>query len=301
MHKKHKTKEWFKTTFSYKNSILPRVIYRALFCTIFALGISYLDKKGYNMQLPVLASVVPSVVIGLLLVFRTNTAYERFWEGRKLWSNIETLIRNISRQILVIVKEKNSDDKITKKQALLLLAAFSISVRQRLEQKPNLLEIQKYLAEKEAEQTTISKNIPADVLLFLQDYLQTQLYKENIVVNQVSTIQASINGLLESSIGCERILKTPIPIAYSIHLKQLLLLYCLTLPFQFIGQLDYWTVPIVFLVSAALLGIEAIGVKIENPFGSDINDINMNDLCNDTVEGMEQIINLEPISPTFQP
>jgi ion channel-forming bestrophin family protein len=135
----------------------------------------------------------------------------------------------------------------------------------------------------------------------LQDYLQTQLYKENIVVNQVSTIQTSINALLESSIGCERILKTPIPIAYSIHLKQLLLLYCLTLPFQFIGQLGYWTATIVFLVSVALLGIEAIGMEIENPFGSDINDINMNDLCSDTVEGIEEIINLKPISPTFQP
>jgi ion channel-forming bestrophin family protein len=166
MHKKHKTKEWFKTTFSYKESILPRVIYRALFCAVFAMGISYLDNKGYDVQLPVLASVVPSVVIGLLLVFRTNTAYERFWEGRKLWSNIETLIRNISRQILVIVKEKNDEDKVSKKQALLLLAAFSISVRQRLEKKSDLLEIQNYLQKKEAEQIALSKNIPADILFF---------------------------------------------------------------------------------------------------------------------------------------
>ena len=149
-------------------------------------------------------------------------------------------------------------------------------------------------------QLSDSKSAPADILLFLQDYLQTQMHRGNILVNQVSTIQTSINSLLDSSMGCERILKTPIPIAYSIHLKQLLLIYCLTLPFQFVNQLGLWTAPIVFLVSMGLLGIEAIGEEIENPFGNDINDINMVGLCDDVVEGITEIIDLQPLSPTFK-
>ena len=298
--KKHNTLKWFKYTASIKESILPRVLYRSLFCGLFAVGISLLDKYRYEVQVPVLAAAIPSVVIGLLLVFRTNTAYERFWEGRKLWSNIDIQIRNISRQILVIVEEKNIEDAAPKKQALLLLAAFAISAKQRLQKNSNKNEFIDYLSSTQFGQLSNSKNAPADILLFLQDYLQTQMHKGNILVNQVSTIQASINSLLDSSMGCERILRTPIPIAYSIHLKQLLLLYCLTLPFQFVNQLGLWTAPVVFFVSMGLLGIEAIGEEIENPFGNDINDINMVGLCDDVVEGITEIIDLQPLSPTYK-
>lgn len=298
--KKSNTLKWFKKTVSIKDSILPKVMYRSLFCGIFAVAISLLDKYRYEVQVPILAAAIPSVVIGLLLVFRTNTAYERFWEGRKLWSNIDIQIRNISRQILVIVEEKNTEDAESKNQALLLLAAFAISAKQRLQKTKDNNEFIDYLSKTQFAQLTNSKNAPADILLFLQDYLQIQMHKGNILVNQVSTIQASINSLLDSSMGCERILKTPIPIAYSIHLKQLLLLYCLTLPFQFVNQLGLWTGLVVLLVSMGLLGIEAIGEEIENPFGNDINDINMVGLCDDVVEGITEIIDLQPLSPTFK-
>ena len=306
--KKHNTAKWFKNTLTVKESILPRVIYRSLFCGAFGFGISLLDAYRYEVQLPILATAIPSVVIGLLLVFRTNTAYERFWEGRKLWSNIDVQIRNISRQILVIVEEQNPNDAVAKKQAMLLLAGFTISAKQRLQKKLENTQDQnqinheygQYLSTRQLGQLTNSTNIPADILLFLQDYLQIQMHKGNILVNQVSTIQGSINSLLDSSMGCERILRTPIPIAYSIHLKQLLLAYCLTLPFQFVSQLGLWTAPVVLVVSMALLGIEAIGEEIENPFGTDINDINMAGLCDDVVQGIQEIVELQPSSPTFK-
>ena len=79
--------------------------------------------------------------------------------------------------------------------------------------------------------------------------------------------------------NCERILKTPIPLAYAIHLKQLLLLYCLALPFQMVRDLTWGTGPVVALISFTLFGIEEIGIEIENPFGHDANDLPLDNIC----------------------
>ena len=89
---------------------------------------------------------------------------------------------------------------------------------------------------------------------------------------------------------CERILTTPIPLAYSIHLKQLLLIYCLSLPFQMVGQLEWMTAPIVALISFTLLGIEEIGIQIEDPFGHDANDLPLDRICNNMMRNIEDLI-----------
>lgn len=89
---------------------------------------------------------------------------------------------------------------------------------------------------------------------------------------------------------CERILLTPMPLAYGIHLRQLLLLYCLLLPFQIVSELNWWTAPIVMLVSFTLLGIEAIGVEIENPFGTDPNDLPLDIICRSIQNNVEDLM-----------
>lgn len=95
--------------------------------------------------------------------------------------------------------------------------------------------------------------------------------------------------------GCERILKTPIPVAYSIHLKQLLLIYCLTLPFQLVTELAWWTAPIVSVISFTVFGIEQIGIEIENPFGLDANDLPLESICKTIRINIEELINFIPL------
>ena len=89
-------------------------------------------------------------------------------------------------------------------------------------------------------------------------------------------------------------LKTPIPLAYSIHLKQLLLLYCLALPFQMVGALGWATPFVVALISFAVFGIEEIGIEIENPFGHDPNDLPLDAICHTMQQNLEDLISLSP-------
>ncbi len=137
-------------------------------------------------------------------------------------------------------------------------------------------------------------NPPLEIAFWIGDYLQQQTNQETLNLYQLPTLQGLINKLVDNLGGCERILKTPIPLAYSIHLNQLLFLYCLLLPFQLVDELGWWTGAIIALVSFTLFGIEAIGIEIENPFGYDANDLPLNAICETMKRNIEDLITLTP-------
>jgi ion channel-forming bestrophin family protein len=93
---------------------------------------------------------------------------------------------------------------------------------------------------------------------------------------------------------CERIMKTPIPLAYSIHLRQLLFVYCLALPFELVAELGAWTVVVVSLVSFTMFGVEEIGIEIENPFDCDPNDLPLDEICHTMKRNIDDLITLAP-------
>ena len=123
------------------------------------------------------------------------------------------------------------------------------------------------------------------LIFFLKPYQD-----EHLQVGQTVPIQLAFNNLIDALLGCERILKTPVPLAYTIHLKQLLLIFCFLLPFQLVGQMGWWTGPTVALISFTLLGVEAIGMEIENPFGYDANDLPLDTICAQIKRDIESIM-----------
>ena len=112
-------------------------------------------------------------------------------------------------------------------------------------------------------------------------------------------MQKLLDMLVDNLGACERILKTPMPLAYAIHLKQLLLLYCFLLPFQIVANLHWWTGLISALLSFTLLGIEAIGLEIENPFGYDENDLPLDAICKTMRLNIDDLISLTPTVNKF--
>jgi putative membrane protein len=99
----------------------------------------------------------------------------------------------------------------------------------------------------------------------------------------------SLNALIDVLSNLERIRDSPVPIAYTIHLKQTLTLYLLSLPFQLVGLMQYASMIVVALASFTLLGLEAIGHEIENPFGYDLNDLHLETFCDTLKTELQQI------------
>lgn len=285
---------WFKIALQLKGSVILAIYRRVALCGLFGMIISILYHFRLPVSHPIFENVIPSIVLGLLLVFRTNTAYERFWEGRKCWGNIVNNVRNLSRQLWVAVIEIKPEDREEKILALRLLIAFAVATKLHLRSEPVNNQLEELMSPRRYFKLKTMNNPPLEIAFWISDYLQQQYNRHYLSIYQLTAMQTLINNLVDNLGGCERILKTPIPLAYAIHLKQLLLIYCLLLPFQMVQTLGWWTGAIVALISFTLFGIEAIGIEIENPFGYDANDLPLDAICSTMKRNIEDLITLTP-------
>jgi ion channel-forming bestrophin family protein len=282
--------KWSTIILQSKGSIIGIVYKHVIACGAFGLFISVLYHYQIPVSQPILESVIPSIVLGLLLVLRTNTAYDRFWEGRKAWGSIVNNVRNLSRQILVSIQEHTPQDRIEQIAILNFLVAFAVTTKLHLRGEKINNELDELV---ENHQYLKLKNInhpPLEVAFWIGDYLQQQHQRKCVDSYQVTAMQELINNLVDNLGACERILRTPMPVAYSIHLRQLLLLYCLLLPFQLVQSLGWWTCMITALISFTLFGIEAIGIQIEDPFGHDSNDLPLDNICKTMKRNIDDLI-----------
>ncbi|GET40225.1 bestrophin family protein [Microseira wollei] len=286
--------QWFKSALRWQGSVIPSVLPRALVCGLFGVLISLLYGYGFAVALPFLGTIIPNVVLGLLLVFRTNTAYERFWEGRKFWGIINNNIRNLARQIWVSVDEREPSDRENKVATLRAIVAFAVATKLHLRAEAINSELEDLLSPKRYYKLKNMNNPSLEIAFWIGDYMQQQYERNRLNIYQLTSMQELLNNLVDCLGGCERILKTPMPLAYAIHLKQLLLIYCFSLPFQIVKESGWFTGPIVVLISFTLLGIEAIGLEIENPFGHDANDLPLDSICANMRRNMEDLITLAP-------
>jgi ion channel-forming bestrophin family protein len=281
---------WFQIALRWKGSVVPEVLPRSLLCGFFGFFVYILYLYQVKVSLPVLGSIIPNIVLGLLLVFRTNTAYERFWEGRKAWGTLVNTVRNLSRQMLVAIAETTPSDCQAKIAAVKLLPAFAIALKLHLRSQSVNAEVEANLSAEQFEQLKTTNHPPLEIGFWISSYLQAQTKQEKLDRYQLNDMIQLLNQMIDVVGICERILKTPIPLAYSIHLKQLLMIYCLSLPFQMVAQLEWMTAPIVALISFTLLGIEEIGIQIEDPFGHDANDLPLDNICNTMMRNIEDLV-----------
>ncbi|MBE9199795.1 MULTISPECIES: bestrophin family ion channel [unclassified Nodularia (in: cyanobacteria)] len=287
-------KLWFQIALQIKGSVILAIYKRVIGCGLFGIFVSILYNFKLSVSQPILESVIPSIVLGLLLVFRTNTAYERFWEGRKCWGSIVNNVRNLARQIWVSIDEISAEDRKNKIAALYLLVAFAVATKLHLRGELITNELEELIPDSKYRNLENMNNPPLELAFWIGDYLQQQHNHKCLHIYQLIAMQELLNNLVDNLGSCERILKTPIPLAYAIHLKQLLLLYCYLLPFQLVESLGWWTGLIVALISFTLFGIEAIGLEIENPFGYDANDLPLDAICNTMKRNIDDLITLSP-------
>lgn len=285
---------WFRVALQVKGSVIPGILPRVILCTLFGFFISLIHQFGFSVSWPILSGVVPSVVLGLLLVFRTNTAYERFWEGRKAWGILVNTVRNLARQLWGAIQEREPEDRRAKIETLRLLVAFAVAVKLHLRSEPLNSEIAALMAPEQYQILQGMNHPPLEIAFWIGDYLQEQHERDRLNTYQLSAMLKLLDAMVDVLGSCERILKTPIPLGYAIHLKQLLLIYCLSLPFQIVNELNWLTGLVVGLISFTVFGIEQIGIEIENPFGYDSNDLPLDTICRTMQRNIEDLITLAP-------
>ncbi|WAS05758.1 bestrophin family ion channel [Gloeomargaritales cyanobacterium VI4D9] len=279
----NRTQHWFRLAVQLRGSVLPRITPRIVLFMGYSALIVFSRQMGWKLPISILGELTSNVaynlVLGLLLVFRTNNSYDRYWEGRKAWGQIVISLRNLARTMQVSIPVQNEQEWQAKKRAFQLLIAFPIAVKLHLRENPDNQELTDFLTPSECATLDQVPNRPIYITLWLQDYLQKQMDCQRVDSNRAWELDDSVNQLIQGLATCERIVHTPLPMAYVIYLKQLILVYCLALPWGLKPELGWAMVLIVGVVAFILMGVEELAREIENPFGLDVNDLPLDDLC----------------------
>lgn len=324
-------------------SVFPKMILPLTIVSIWATAITCVSQFVHELVVSNLLLTVLGFVVGLAISFRTSTAYERYTEGRKYWSQLMFVSQNLARTIWIHTAEREGElgkeDLLNKLSALNLLNAFACSVKHRLRfepgidypdlrdrieyldtfaraaevhipgpsEKKKMKAIGEYLGVTFAESNPRKRlkrskkplgNLSLEILNHLAAYVHSIIDNETLKVglyqNQAIT---SIVQLNEALTGMDRVLQTPLPIAYSIAISQITWVYVMMLPFQLWDSLRWITIPGCIFAAYIIIGLSAIGREIENPFGHDVNDLPLEAFCEELEMDIDYITSQPPPVP----
>ena len=283
----YNTKDWFTFIFKFHKADT----FRTLFPLMISIGlyagiIGYLEvevwkltDKSYVKNITIMHGML-GFVISLLLAYRINSAYDRWWEGRKLWGALVNNSRNLAIKLSIILIEE--DDKKFFRKMIPSYASI----------------LNKHLKDEE-----ISKELFDDVTLIEQhNHKPNQVAKiifhkindlynaKKISGNQLIIINAELQSFTDICGACERIKNTPIPYSYSAFIKKFIFFYVMTLPFGYAFSLGYYVAPVVVFIFYVLASLELISEEIEEPFGKDENDLPTKKISENIKKNIEEIL-----------
>jgi len=214
------------------------------------------------------------IVLGLFLVFRMNSAYDRWWDGRALWGNLVNFSRNFAYKINAFVPENDDNDREWFK---MMITNFPLALKEHLRDGVKFEEL-RFPDERIEEELRGSSNVPGTIIKLIYERINGLVKAKIISGEQLITLDRDVAGLTDVMGGCERIKTTPIPYSYSMYLKKFIFMFLITLPFAFVWEFEYFTIAIVSFLFFILVSIELIAEEIEDPFGNDENDLPTNEL-----------------------
>jgi putative membrane protein len=267
----------------WRGSVTPRIFPSLLLMTCYSLLIVALDQ--YWRPLPHL-DVTPfeytGVVLGLVLVFRTNTGHERWWEARKLWGGIVNQSRNIVIEALSYGEVLNCgpQESLWRKEMVKWTVAFSFAARESLRNGEIFDNLTDLLSEQELEALKSAVHMPLFVASKIASLIQQARFSHHIDGFVFAELEEQRILLIDHIGACERILKTPMPLVYAIKARRFILIFLLLLPFSLIEKLGFSGVFIFFLVAYPLLSLDRIGIELQNPFDTkNLSHLPLHTIC----------------------
>jgi putative membrane protein len=268
-------KSWWGLIFKFHKSdtfrrLLPAMVTVALFTE----AIAYLDRDlwpNYLRSTNVVHSLL-GFVISLLLVFRTNTAYERWWEGRRLWGALVNASRNLALKLNAALPADHPARPVLADY----VGAYATTLKDHLRDA--------------APSTGPIRHGPNTVAARLFAEIEGLRRDGDLALEHLLNLNAELTALTDICGACERIKKTPIPYSYSLFIKKFIFAYIVTMPFVFVHDFGYWTALFSTFMFYVLGSLEIIAEEVENPFGTDANDLPTDDLAKTIAGNVKEIL-----------
>ena len=284
----YNTKDWFTFIFRFHKADT----FRTLFPIMLAIGayagiIGYLEVEywqladdSYVKNITIMHGML-GFVISLLLVFRTNTAYDRWWEGRKMWGSLVNNSRNLAIKLSVILTDEKDRAYFRK-----IIPSYASILNKHLKDE----ETGKQLFDDVDLEIDHHKHRPNQVAKILFQKINDLYVSKKITGDQLIILNAEVSSFTEICGACERIKNTPIPYSYSAFLKKFIFFYVMTLPFGYSFSLGYYVAPVVVFIFYVLASLELIAEEIEDPFGNDENDLPTKKIAANIKKHVEELI-----------
>ncbi|MFV5693297.1 bestrophin family protein [Flavobacterium sp. LT1R49] len=284
----YNTKDWFTFIFRFHKADT----FRTLFPIMMAIGaysgiIGYLEVEywqladnSYVKNITIMHGML-GFVISLLLVFRTNTAYDRWWEGRKMWGSLVNNSRNFAIKLSVILQDEKDRNYFRK-----MIPSYASILHKHL----NDADTSKQLFDDVDLEIDHHKHKPNQVAKMLFQKINDLYTSKKITGDQLIILNAEVLSFTEICGACERIKNTPIPYSYSAFIKKFIFFYVMTLPFGYSFSLGYYVAPVVVFIFYVLASLELIAEEIEDPFGTDENDLPTHKIALNIKKHVEELI-----------
>jgi putative membrane protein len=267
-------------------TLTPALVMLTVFTTVACfVMINVLEVHEHQFQATTTMHSLMGIVLGLFLVFRTNSAYDRWWEGRKLWGGLVNSTRNLALKVDAYLRTEADDRKWFSQ----MIPNFVFATKESLRKGTQMSELE--LDEVGDRGAVAGAKHKPNALAGLMYRRVNQLHKNGkINGDQLINMDKELKDFIDLMGACERIRNTPIPYSYSMFLKKFIFIYVITLPFGFAPVSGYLTIPIVLLIAFVILSVELIAEEIEDPFGRDVNDLPTDELCMKIRENVKEIL-----------
>lgn len=265
--KEYNTKTWTSVLFWFdRRDTFRRLFPFILFFAIYSAVIAYLENEYGHFESISTGTMhtLLGFVISLLLVFRTNTAYERWWEGRKIWGALIDAARNLAMKLNAMLPEHEIEKRT---EIANLISSYAIALKLHLREHLNDSHLPDYVHKPNFIATELYKAL-------------NNLHQQKVISGeQLLVLNKDFTTFTDMCGAGERIKKTPIPFSYSVFLKKFILLYTITMPFAFAKEFGYAVILAVSLMFYVLASLEILAEEIEDPFGTDDNDLPTDNLA----------------------
>lgn len=288
----------------WNGSALQRVWPRLLATTFVSVIITELHVRT-AAELGVLTPLPFTIVgfaLGVFLGFRNNTSYDRFWEGRRLWGELVNTARTTARDVLMLV-DAATPARPTLRQRELVHAtvAFVHTIRQHLRNQSVPAEYVELLPEDTRARIESARHRPVAVLDAIGQRVRAAWQAGAIDAYHVPVLVADLQDLTNQLGGCERIRNTPIPTSYTTLTHRIVQIYVFGLPFGLVTTIGEFTPLVVAFTAYAFLGLDAIGDELENPFGTDPNDLPLAALSRSIEINLKEMLDEAEVPAPLEP
>lgn len=290
----YKTGDWWKALWHFHTSAVIRLLLRRVALVGLynvAIALVVLEYHSFNIQRIQVGREYFSflgIMLSLLLVFRTNTAYDRYYEGRRLWGQLVSHCRGVAMELNAILPRDASGSR---RYYAALISNFPIALKgtlrngvqfEQLEATPDIIE-----------RLRQAESAPTCIVAVLQESIEQLRQVQIIDPIHLLTLKPHLLGMMEVNGSCERIKATPIPFSYSFFIKMFITIFIAIMPIVLLDTCGYFMIPITMIGAYVMLGLEMIGEEIEQPFGMDSNDLPITQLANKIRVSVHEVLGVE--------